>query len=76
MYVANVPLDRAEFAILHSHQSLNSTMKSLIFLLITIVHLGVDLGVVTTKATLADAFRVALSRSGRTVTHGSSDISE
>jgi len=29
-----------------------------------------DLGVVTTKATLADAFRVALSRSGRTVTHG------
>ncbi len=37
----------------------------------TIVHLGVDLGVVTTKATLADAFRVALSRSGRGVTHGS-----
>ncbi len=37
----------------------------------TIVHLGVDLGVVTTKATLADAFRVALARSGRTVTHGS-----
>jgi rsbT co-antagonist protein RsbR len=36
------------------------------------VHLGVDLGVVTTKATLADAFRVALSRSGRSVTHGSS----
>jgi rsbT co-antagonist protein RsbR len=36
----------------------------------TIVHLGMDLGVVTTKATLADAFRVALSRSGRTVTHG------
>ena len=34
----------------------------------TIVHLGVDLGDVTTKATLADAFRVALSRSGRTVT--------
>jgi rsbT co-antagonist protein RsbR len=33
----------------------------------TIVHLGVDLGDVTTKATLADAFRVALSRSGRTV---------
>jgi rsbT co-antagonist protein RsbR len=42
----------------------------------TIVHLGVDLGVVTTKATLADAFRVALSRSGRTVTHGSSDTGE
>jgi len=33
----------------------------------TIVHLGVDLGEVTTKATLADAFMVALSRSGRTV---------
>jgi rsbT co-antagonist protein RsbR len=37
----------------------------------TIVHLGMDLGVVTTKATLADAFRVALARSGRTVTLGS-----
>ncbi len=34
----------------------------------TIVHLGVDLGDVTTKATLADAFRVALRRSGQTVT--------
>ena len=33
----------------------------------TIVHLGVDLGDVTTKATLADAFRVALSRTGRSV---------
>jgi len=33
----------------------------------TIVHLGVDLGGVTTKATLADAFRVALSRTGRMV---------
>jgi rsbT co-antagonist protein RsbR len=33
----------------------------------TIVHLGVDLGDVITKATLADAFRVALARSGRTV---------
>src|SRR5438270_12554324 len=30
----------------------------------TIVHLGVDLGNVTTKASLAHAFRVALSRSG------------
>jgi rsbT co-antagonist protein RsbR len=30
----------------------------------TIVHLGVDLGEVTTKATLADAFAVALERSG------------
>jgi rsbT co-antagonist protein RsbR len=34
----------------------------------TIVHLGVDLGDITTKATLADAFRIALSRSGRSVT--------
>jgi len=34
----------------------------------TIVHLGVDLGDITTKSTLADAFRVALSRTGRTVT--------
>jgi rsbT co-antagonist protein RsbR len=33
----------------------------------TIVHLGVDLGDVTTKASLADAFALALSRSGRTV---------
>jgi rsbT co-antagonist protein RsbR len=30
----------------------------------TIVHLGVDLSMVTTKATLADAFRLALQRSG------------
>jgi len=34
----------------------------------TIVHLGVDLGNVTTKASLADAFRLALQRTGRTVT--------
>ena len=33
----------------------------------TIVHLGVDLGEVTTKATLADAFRVALARTGASV---------
>lgn len=33
----------------------------------TIVHLGVDLGGVTTKASLADAFIVALSRTGRSV---------
>jgi rsbT co-antagonist protein RsbR len=33
----------------------------------TIVHLGVDLGDVTTKASLADAFAVALKRSGRMV---------
>jgi rsbT co-antagonist protein RsbR len=34
----------------------------------TIVHLGVDLSSVVTKATLADAFRVALQRSRLTVT--------
>lgn len=33
----------------------------------TIVHLGVDLGNVTTKSTLADAFAIALSRTGRQV---------
>lgn len=33
----------------------------------TIVHLGVDLGGVSTKATLADAFAMALLRSGLTV---------
>ncbi|HVF39295.1 MAG TPA: STAS domain-containing protein [Gemmatimonadaceae bacterium] len=33
----------------------------------TIVHLGVDLGDIVTKATLADAFGHALARSGRTV---------
>ena len=33
----------------------------------TIVHLGVDLGTVVTKATLADAFAVALRRRGLTV---------
>jgi len=33
----------------------------------TIVHLGVELGEVTTKATLADAFAVALRRNGLTV---------
>lgn len=33
----------------------------------TIVHLGLDLSEVTTKATLADAFRVALDRLGHTV---------
>jgi rsbT co-antagonist protein RsbR len=30
----------------------------------TIVHLGVELGDITTKATLADAFKVALQRRG------------
>jgi len=33
----------------------------------TIIHLGVDLANVTTKATLADAFAVALKRSGHSV---------
>ena len=33
----------------------------------TIVHLGVDLGNVITKATLADAFALALRRMGLTV---------
>jgi rsbT co-antagonist protein RsbR len=33
----------------------------------TIVHLGVDLNTVTTKATLADAFAVALKRTGLAV---------
>ena len=33
----------------------------------TVVHLGVNLGDIVTKATLADAFRVALHRSGRAV---------
>jgi rsbT co-antagonist protein RsbR len=35
----------------------------------TIIHLGVDLSEVTTKATLADAFAVALRRSGHAVVH-------
>jgi len=34
----------------------------------TIVHLGVDLGNVSTKASLADAFALALKRRGLTVT--------
>jgi rsbT co-antagonist protein RsbR len=38
----------------------------------TIVHLGVDLGTVVTKATLADAFRVALGRLGGTIVRSSS----
>lgn len=33
----------------------------------TIVHLGVDMTTVTTKSTLADAFQIALSRTGKTV---------
>jgi rsbT co-antagonist protein RsbR len=35
----------------------------------TIIHLGVDLAGVTTKATLADAFAVALKRGGYAVVH-------
>ncbi len=34
----------------------------------TIVHLGVNLGDIVTKATLADAFRMALARTGQAVT--------
>ena len=37
----------------------------------TIVHLGVDLGNVVTKASLADAFQVALRRTGRSVVRSS-----
>jgi len=36
----------------------------------TIVHLGVDLSTVITKATLADAFSVALGRTGQTIRRG------
>jgi rsbT co-antagonist protein RsbR len=36
----------------------------------TIVHLGVDLGSVSTKATLADAFLVALRRTNSTLPKG------
>jgi len=36
----------------------------------TIVHLGVDLGSVITKASLADAFVVALQRTGATINKG------
>ena len=37
----------------------------------TIVHLGVDLSGIATKATLADAFRLALRLTGRTISQGS-----
>jgi rsbT co-antagonist protein RsbR len=33
----------------------------------TVIHLGVDLGNVITKATLADAFQLALRKMGKTV---------
>ncbi|HWF11686.1 MAG TPA: STAS domain-containing protein [Bryobacteraceae bacterium] len=36
----------------------------------TIIHLGVDLSEVTTKATLADAFAIALKRGGHKLTQG------
>jgi hypothetical protein len=36
----------------------------------TIVHLGVDLGGVTTKASLADALRLAFQKTGRSVVRG------
>jgi rsbT co-antagonist protein RsbR len=39
----------------------------------TIVHLGVDLGPVVTKATLADAFAVALRRTGATIASRASE---
>lgn len=39
----------------------------------TIVHLGVDLTAVTTKASLADAFAIALKRSGRRIEGGAGD---
>jgi rsbT co-antagonist protein RsbR len=41
----------------------------------TIVHLGLDLGAVTTKATLADAFEVALKRSGARIVKSKSSHS-
>ena len=37
----------------------------------TIVHLGIDLNDIVTKATLADAFRVAVERSGLQISHPS-----
>ncbi len=40
----------------------------------TIVHLGVDLGNVATKATLADALLLALGRTGATVTRSRSRV--
>ena len=40
----------------------------------TIVHLGVDLQGVTTKATLADALALALKRTGLTVTSGQAGV--
>ena len=42
----------------------------------TIVHLGVNLGEVTTKATLADAFQIALKRTGATIARGEAGKAE
>ncbi|HEX7797255.1 MAG TPA: STAS domain-containing protein [Vicinamibacterales bacterium] len=42
----------------------------------TIVHLGVDLNTVTTKATLADALAIALKRTGRKVTSSRQDAGD
>jgi rsbT co-antagonist protein RsbR len=41
----------------------------------TIVHLGVDLGDVVTKASLADALTIALRRTGFVVSRGTADVS-
>jgi rsbT co-antagonist protein RsbR len=40
----------------------------------TIIHLGVDLANVTTKATLADAFAIALRRSGLSVVRNGTTV--
>ena len=40
----------------------------------TIVHLGIDLNTVVTKATLADAFGVALTRLGLTVSARTGEV--
>lgn len=42
----------------------------------TIVRLGVDLNEVTTKASLAEAFRIALQRSGQAIARTSQDVAE
>jgi rsbT co-antagonist protein RsbR len=42
----------------------------------TIVHLGVDLNSVTTKATLADAFKVALKRTGQSISESKNALSK
>jgi rsbT co-antagonist protein RsbR len=42
----------------------------------TIVHLGVELGAVITKATLADAFSLALKRTGQTIQRGRQDSAQ